>query len=145
MPFAVGNTGNISDQSLARHRGARHGALRTGSSHRATGRLGLHVPGAMSAAADSIDTAASGPSPRGSSLIPALPAGCDPTRRTLDPQPPPSLRLRMVTSAVAHSRSSSPVTAKTSAAATVMVWLALTTRPRATTFSPLAGARIFTV
>jgi predicted dehydrogenase len=58
-------------------------ALRTGSRHRATGQLGLHVLEAMLATAESVETARFVPVSTRFEPVPALPADFDPTRRTL--------------------------------------------------------------
>lgn len=56
-----------------------------------------------------------------------------------------SRMLRMVTSPVAHNVSPTAVEVNTSAAATVMVLPALSTRPWTTSLSPFAGAKILIV
>ncbi len=61
------------------------------------------------------------------------------------PQEPTTRRLRIVTRAVATSVSRPSATEWTSAAATVVAEPAWTTRPRATTLSPRAGATILIV
>lgn len=58
-------------------------ALRTGGRHRATGRLGLHVLDAMFATAASIDERRFVPVESTFEPVPAMPAGFDPTARTL--------------------------------------------------------------
>ena len=58
-------------------------AIRAGGRHRATGRLGLHVLDAMLATAASAERDAFVAVDSGFEPVPALPAGWDPTERTL--------------------------------------------------------------
>jgi predicted dehydrogenase len=58
-------------------------AIRAGTPHRATGRLGLHVLDAMLATEASIETAAFVPVASRFDVVEALPEGWDPTERTL--------------------------------------------------------------